>query len=101
MTTQVTGSAVVVRLSGEVDLCQRSHLVALARQLARCDCQIVVDLSDATFCDGTVAAFLAELLAGGRSPSRHRAGARASSFPCTASVTVCAWCRDPTPRKVH
>jgi hypothetical protein len=74
VTTMVEDAELVVRMSGEVDLCLRPQLTALARRLARYDGQAVVDLSDVTFCDGTLAGFLAENL--GQGPATVQAPTR-------------------------
>jgi hypothetical protein len=76
VTTRVNDAELVIRLSGEVDLCLRPQLLALARRLARYDGQAVVDLTDMTFCDGTLAGFLAEALR--RGPTSVRAPSRLS-----------------------
>ncbi len=72
--TAVNGVELVVRMSGEVDLCQRPQLTALARRLAGCGAGVVVDLSEVTFCDGALAGFLADLL--GQAPVTVRAPTR-------------------------
>jgi hypothetical protein len=74
VTTRVSAAELVIRMSGEVDLCLRPQLLALARQLERHHGPAVVDLTDVTFCDGTLAGFLAEALGPGpptvHAPSR-------------------------------
>lgn len=70
VTTAGDDAELVVRLSGELDLGRRRELDGLARQLARYDGPVVVDLSDVTFGDGTVAGFLAEALGKGSATVR-------------------------------
>ena len=60
VTARANGAELVVGISGEVAICQRKQLARLAGRLAGCD--VVVDLSEVTFCDATLAGFLAEAL---------------------------------------
>jgi anti-anti-sigma regulatory factor len=76
VTTLMNDAELVIRISGEVDLCLRPQLRALARRLARYHGQAVIDLTDVTFCDGTLAGFLAENL--GQGPAIVKAPTRIS-----------------------
>jgi anti-anti-sigma regulatory factor len=60
VTTQVTDTGLLVQLAGEVDLCLRPELEALAGHLAGYEGAATVDLTQLTFGDATLAAFLAE-----------------------------------------
>ena len=60
VTTRENGTELVVGIAGDVDVCQRNQLAGLAGRLAGCD--VVIDLSEVTFCDATLAGFLAEAL---------------------------------------
>jgi ABC-type transporter Mla MlaB component len=74
VTTFVSDEELLVLLSGEIDLCLRLELEALTRTVVGYDGRVVVDVADVTFCDGTLAAFLAETL--GHEPVAVRAPRR-------------------------
>jgi anti-anti-sigma regulatory factor len=74
VTTFVTDEELVVRMSGEIDLCLRPELEALTKTVVGCDGRVVVDVADVTFCDGTLARFLAETL--GQEPVAVRGSRR-------------------------
>jgi hypothetical protein len=65
VTTRSYAAKLVVRMSGEIDLCFQPQLAALAQRITAYDGCVVVDLAGLTFGDGTVAAFLAETLSRG------------------------------------
>ena len=60
VTALVTDAGLLVELAGEVDLCLRPELETLAGHLAGYDGPAAVDLTQLTFGDATLAAFLAE-----------------------------------------
>jgi anti-anti-sigma regulatory factor len=62
VTTFATDEELVVRMSGEIDLCLRPELEALTQTVVGYDGRVVVDVAEVSFCDGTLARFLAESL---------------------------------------
>ena len=65
VTSRSNDAELVVRMSGEIDLCFQPQLTALTARITAYGGCVAVDLADLTFGDGTVAAFVAETLSRG------------------------------------
>jgi anti-anti-sigma regulatory factor len=74
VTTFVNAGELVVRFSGEVDLCLQPELAALTKRVLRHDGPVMVDAAEVTFCDATLARFLSDTIGQAsvsvRAPSR-------------------------------